>query len=344
MHAAVLREYGPAGSTLRVESDYPAPSPGPGQVLVRVKGSSVNPIDVRVAGGYGRNALKALGRLEPPIVLGRDVVGTVESVGAGLTPFAPRDEVWGVISAFRPGAFGELAVVDAELLVRRPPSVSWDAAAGIPYVGLTAWSALVNDAGVRPGGLAGAFALVLGASGGVGSFAVQLLRAWGARVAATCSTRNVEFVAELGAEMVIDYTKDNYARVIRDADLVLDTVGDDEERALSVLRTGANAAYVTVVHPLIRITDEMGWEKGIVQARAVQQAKADLQKSQFGRRYYWSMVKPDAAGLATITALLTEGRIRSVVEQVFALERIRDAFSRSATRRVRGKLVVQISP
>ena len=343
MRAAVLREYGPAGSTLHIESDYPEPTPGPGQVLVHVRASSVNPIDVRISGGYGRNALKARAGLEPPLILGRDVVGTVRSLGAGVDRLAPGEEVLGMITAFQPGAFAELARVPAELLISKPPSLPWQQAASFPYVALTVWSALVHDAGVQPGGLAGRFVLVLGGSGGTGSVAVQLLKAWGAKVAATCSTRNVAFVASLGADLVVDYTRDDFTRVVRDADLVLDTVGDDEDRALGVLRSGADAHYVTIVHPIMPITDEMGWEKGILHAQALQQAKAEWQRAQFGRFYHWTMIKPDPAALASVTAMLAEGKIRMSVEQVFKLDRLRDAFARSATHHVRGKLVVDMA-
>lgn len=340
MRAAVLREYAAAGSSLRIEADYPDPNPGPGQVLVRMKASSVNPIDVRMSGGYARARLKSLS-VSLPIVLGRDVAGTVERIGAGVDGFAPGDAVWGLVVSSQPGALAELVAVPAEYLVKKPASVSWQLAASLPYVALTTWSALVKDAGVTPGGLAGKRALVLGGAGGTGSFAVQLLKHWGATVAATCSARNAGFVAECGADLVIDYTAQDFTRVLRDIDLVYDTVGDDA-RALSVMRTGAEASFVTIVHPIISITDEMGWEAGHKHAMAIRQATADEQRTKYGRSYHWAMIKPDNAMLAAATALLTEGKIRMSIEQVYKLDQVREAFARSATNRVRGKLVVEI--
>lgn len=341
MRAAVLREYGAAGSTLRVEPDYPDPVAGPGQVLVRMKASSVNPIDVRMSGGYARARLKSLG-LGLPMVLGRDVAGIVERVGPGTARFAPGDEVVGLVVSSQPGALAELVAVSAELLMKKPASLSWQAAATYPYVALTTWSAFVNEVGLKPGGLAGKTALVLGGAGGTGSFAVQLLKLWGARVAATCSARNTSFVAGLGADVVIDYGTQDYARVLRGVDLVYDTVGGDEERALSVLRTGGGASFVSIVHPIIPITDELGWEAGIAKVNALRQAKVEEQRARYGRSYYWSMIKPDNAMLRAATQFVTEGKIRMAIEHVYPLDQVCQAFARSATNRVRGKLVVEI--
>jgi reticulon-4-interacting protein 1, mitochondrial len=341
MRAAVLREYGAAGSTLRLETDYPKPTPKPGQVLVRMKATSVNPIDVRMSGGYARARLKHL-NVGLPMILGRDVAGIVEAVGPGVDRFAPGDEVWGVIVSSEPGALAEYAVAPADFLVRKPASVTWQQAATLPYVALTTWTALVKDGGVTPGELAGKTALILGGSGGTGSFAIQLLKLWGAKVAATCSGRNAEFVRGLGADIAIDYTKDDLAKVLRDVDIVYDTAGADEDRALDVMRTGSNASFVTIVHPVISITDELGWDEGMKKVTAIRTAKAEEQKSKYGRLYAWSMIKPDTPSLATVTDLFTNGRIKMPIEQVYKLAQVREAFARSATNRVRGKLVVDI--
>lgn len=341
MRAAVLREYGAAGSTLRVEPDYPAPVAGPGQVLVRMNASSVNPIDVRMSGGYARARLTSLG-VGLPMVLGRDVAGTVEQVGPGVDRFRPGDEVLGLIVSSEPGALADFAVVRAELLVKKPPSLSWHAAASFPYAGLTTWSSFVNEVGLKPGGLAGKTALVLGGAGGTGSFAVQLLKLWGAKVAATCGPRNTDFVRELGADVVIDYSTQDFARVVHDIDLVYDTVGGEEERALSVLRTDGGAAYVTIVHPIISITDELGWEAGMVKVNALRQGKAEEQRAKYGRSYHWALIKPDNATLAAATQLVAGGKIRMAIERVYKLAEVRDAFARSATNRVRGKLIIEI--
>jgi NADPH:quinone reductase-like Zn-dependent oxidoreductase len=341
MRAAVLREYGAAGRTLRVETDYPDPGADQGKVLVRVRASSVNPIDVRMSGGYARARLTSLG-VGLPMALGRDVAGVVERVGPGVDRFAPGDEVVGLVVSSQPGALAELVAVAAELLVNKPPQLSWHAAATFPYVGLTTWSAFVNDAGLTPGGLAGKTALVLGGAGGTGSFAIQLLKLWGARVAATCSSHNTAFVADLGADVVIDYTSQDFTRVVRDVDLVYDTVGGDEDRALSTLRTQAGANYVSIVHPVIPITDELGWEAGFAKVQALRQAKADEQRARYGRGHHWAMIKPDNAMLTAATNFIAEGKIRMSIEHVYPLAQIREAFARSATNRVRGKLVVEI--
>lgn len=341
MRAAVLREYGAAGQALRVEPDYPEPAVGSGQVLVRMRASSVNPIDVRMSGGYARARLKSLG-IGLPMVLGRDVAGVVERVGPGVDRFKPGDEVVGLVVSSEPGALAQQVAVRADLLVKKPPAMSWQTAASFPYVGLTTWSAFVNDIGLKPGGLGGKTALVLGGAGGTGGFAVQLLKQWGARVAATCSARNTGFVAGLGADVVIDYGTQDYTRVLRDVDLVYDTVGGDEERALSVLGTKGGANYVSIVHPIIPVTDELGWEAGIAKVNAQRLAKVEEQRSRYGRGYAWAMIKPDTAMLTAATQLVSDGKIHMAIEHVFRLDEVREAFARSATNRVRGKLVVEI--
>jgi NADPH:quinone reductase-like Zn-dependent oxidoreductase len=341
MRAAVLREYGAGGSTLKVENDYPAPVAGPGHVLVRVKTSSVNPIDVRMSAGYGRARLAALGK-SLPLVFGRDVAGTVEALGAGVDRFGVGDEVWGMIVSREPGALAEFAVVPAELLVKKPASVGWREAATLPYVALTTWTALVKDGGIKPDACQGSLALVLGGAGGTGSFAIQLLKLWGAKVVATCSARNADFVKQLGADIVIDYARQDFARELRDVDLVYDTVGNEEDKAIGVLRTGTGAAYVTIVHPTLPVTDEMGWEAGSKHVHAMKDAKAAEQKQKFGRLYNWSMIKPDTPSLDTVTRLFAAGKIRMHIEHVYPLAEISEAFARSASNRVRGKLVVEI--
>jgi NADPH:quinone reductase-like Zn-dependent oxidoreductase len=209
-------------------------------------------------------------------------------------------------------------------------------------VALTTWTALVKDGGVKPDACQGKLALVLGGAGGTGSFAIQLLKLWGAKVAATCSARNADYVKQLGADIVIDYAKQDFARELRDVDVVYDTVGNEEDKAIGALRTGANAAYVTIVHPTLPVTDKMGWEAGSKHVHAMKDAKAAEQKQNFGRLYNWSMIKPDTPSLDIVTRLFTDGKIRMHIEQVYPLAEVSAAFARSATNRVRGKLVVEI--
>jgi reticulon-4-interacting protein 1, mitochondrial len=341
LRAVVLREYGAAGSTLAVETGSPVPKPGAGDVLVRMKASSVNPIDVRMSGGYARARLKALG-IGLPLRLGRDVAGIVERVGPGVDAFRAGDAVWGLSPSGAQGVFADFALVKADLLVRKPESVGWHAAASMPYATLTSWSALVKDGGLLPGALAGKTALVFGGAGGTGSAGIQLMKLWGARVAATCSTANTETVAALGADIVIDYTKQDFTQMLRDVDIVYDTVGEDEQRALSVLRRGTDAVYTTIVNPVIAITDELGWEAGLKRVNAILGEKTREQKEQHGRRYAWATNKPDREMLRAATDLFAAGKLRMPIERVYPLEEIRAAFARSATNRVRGKLVIDI--
>jgi NADPH:quinone reductase-like Zn-dependent oxidoreductase len=205
----------------------PRPEPGPGEVLVRIRSTTVNPIDWKFRAGY----LKEFMPLELPHVLGFDLSGTVETVGSGVSEFAAGDEVFGRGS----GMYAEYAVAPASTIAPKPAALTFDQAATLGVGGITAWVGLFDSAKLEPGQRL----LVQGGAGGVGAIAVQLGRWKGAHVVATTSTPNVEFVRALGADEVVDYTAGNFEDSVGDIDVVFDTVGGEvTDRSWAVLKPG----------------------------------------------------------------------------------------------------------
>lgn len=343
MRAVRLERFGSAGEALRLVEDAPLPDMQPDDVLVRVVASSVNPIDCRRREGYGRRLFARRGA-RPPLVLGRDLAGVVESVGSAVRRFRPGDPVWGAQDNFRDGAWAEFAAVRQDELAPKPETLSYEEAAALPYVGLTTWSALVGRAGLDADGARGLRVLVHAGAGGVGSFAIQLLKAWGAWVATTCSTSNVPLVTELGADRAVDYTKQDVSAELGDLDLVLDTLGHDAEApSLGLLARRRGARYVTVVHPALAFTDRFGLLPGALAAAGLLAGRKLAQGVLHGRRYHWAIAAPDGHALAEIGRLVEAGKIRPVIDQVFPLEAMAEAHARSETGHARGKLVIRVA-
>ncbi|GGM84075.1 NAD(P)-dependent alcohol dehydrogenase [Dactylosporangium sucinum] len=220
MKAFVLRSYGPP-DVLELR-DVADPVPGPGEVLVRVRATSINPYDWHLMRGEPRVARLmpgGLGLRRPSVdILGCDMAGEVEELGPGVTGLAPGDNVYGLLVG---GGFGERVAVPAELLAPLPAGLTHEETAAIPMAGVTAYLGL-REAGQLKSGQT---VLVNGASGGVGTFAVQLAKAMGAHVVAVCGTHNVDLIRSLGADEVIDYRRDEYPGRVRRFDVVLDNAG-----------------------------------------------------------------------------------------------------------------------
>ncbi len=285
------------------------PTPGPGEVVVRVGATSVNPVDVYVRAG----AFPILG--EPPFALGWDLAGTVESVGAGAEAFAVGDRVVG-LSRYpaEAAANAELAVASADELVGTPEALTDAEAAAIPLAGLTAWQ------GLHSAGLAeGSRVLVQAAGGGVGHLAVQIAKAAGAVVVATASTAKIDTVRSLGADEVVDYTTTDRS-TIEPVDIVLDPFGGDETRAVAdVVRPGG--AVVSLLPPAEGAVIEL-------ESRGLRHVQVD--------------VRPSAAQLVEIMHLVETGDLRPVVSQTFPLDRLAEAHAAVGTGSTLGKIVVTV--
>lgn len=303
----------------------PVPTPGPKDVLVRVHASSVNPRDTLIRAG--RYPFQALIRL--PIIPGSDLSGVVVERGAEVASLEVGEAVFGMQPSRRGfGAHAEYAVVDADVLAPKPPSLSFEEAAGMPLAALTALQALRDNARLQ----AGQRVLINGASGGVGTFAVQIACALGARVTAVTSGRNRELVHSLGAHRCLDYR----AHDIRDAstledgapyDAVFDVIGNHHGAGLRQVMA-AEGVYVTTLPRRRQI-----WQWGV----SVLRRSLGLG----GRRSSVVLVRADGQDLRQLGAWATAGRLRTVIERVLPLTEVATAHQLSQTRRTRGKLILR---
>ncbi|MEA5365520.1 NADP-dependent oxidoreductase [Amycolatopsis sp., V23-08] len=290
--------------------DAPEPRPLPTEVLVRVAAIGLNPLEARLRAGE----FPLLGPL--PFVLGWDISGVVED--AQTWRFRPGDEVFGMpLFPRAANAYAELVAAPALHLVRKPASLSHVEAAALPVVGLTAWQGLVDLGGVREGSRV----LVHGGGGGVGHVAIQLAKALGAHVIATASGSKRAFVEGLGADEVIDYTKTDFAEVVRDVDVVLDTLGGDTaERSLGVLRPGGH----------------------LVTAVAEDDAALIAKYEAAGLRFSGIAVDPDPVALRGLVDLVERGELRVHVQEAFPFDRVADAHRLLDGGHLQGKVVLTV--
>jgi NADPH:quinone reductase-like Zn-dependent oxidoreductase len=246
---------------------------------------------------------------------GRDLSGVVEEVGAGVTTLVKGSEVYAMLGYGRDGAEAEFTLALPDELVPKPRTLDFVQAAAVPLTALTAWQAFFDHASL----VAGQTVLIHGAAGGVGVFAVQLARWAGAQVIATASARNRDFLRELGANEIIDYTTTRFEEVVHDVDLVFDLVGGDTlVRSWQVVKPGG--VLVSVVSP----------RPSFAEAKA------------HGVRPAWFIVEPNREQLIQIGALIDAGRIRPIIETVLPLSQARQAYEQGARGHTRGKIVLRV--
>lgn len=311
MRAGVTEGFG--GVDRIVVREVEKPSPGPGEVLVRVRAASMNPLDCNLREGR----LRFIYRLKPPFVLGVDVAGDVEAVGPGVVRTRPGEAVFGVLE--HPGAHAEYVVAGEASFLPKPGGLSFPEAAAIPAAGMSALQALRDGAQLR----AGQRLLVNGAGGGLGSFSVQIAKAWGAHVTAVASAAKEDLVVELGADDHLDYAKEDFARRVAAFDAIFDAVPNRSfpecRRALA-----PGGVYVsslpgpgTILWGLLTTLPVFG-----------------------GRRCRHLLLRPRRADLEELVRLVDAGAVRPVVGDVLPLESIRDAHLRMQSGHARGKIVV----
>ncbi|QRY77755.1 NADP-dependent oxidoreductase [Pseudomonas sp. PDNC002] len=303
MKAIRVQEYGsPAGLQLEEVTD---PVAGKGEVLIDVEGAAVNPIDWKILSGSKREVIP----LALPYTPGVEVAGTVAAIGPDVTGFAIGDAVFGFIGIA--GGYATKAVVPAERLALVPRSLSNVQASGVAAAALTAWQALHEHAGIKPGQTV----LIHGAAGGVGSMAVQLARHAGATVIATASTSKHAYLEELGAHQLIDYRLQPFEKVVADVDVVLDLIGGETQaRSWQVLKPGG-----VLVSPVSAPNPELA------RVHAVQ-------AKHFATR-------PDGLQLSAIAELFNAGHLQVEVE-TFALSQAQHAVEKSMAGHARGKIVL----
>ncbi|KAG7465945.1 hypothetical protein MATL_G00159600 [Megalops atlanticus] len=353
MPAWVIDKYG-SNDVLRFTKNASFPMIRyPNEVIVKVHAAGLNPIDLSMRGGYGAATLSM--KRDPlnimqtgsefPLILGRDVSGVIMECGLDVGYFKPGDEVWAAIPPWKQGSLAEFVVVSGNEVSLKPKSLSHTEAAVIPYVAATAWSALVNTGGLNKDNCAKKRILIIGASGGVGTFAIQMVKAWGGHVTATCSQNAEGLVRGLGADHVVDYTTGDVAgqlKALEKFDLILDNVGGDTEKwALGLLKPWSGAKYVTLVTPFLLNTDTLGMADGMLQTGVTIASKA-LKHLSKGVHYRWGFFAPSGVALDEVCEMVDAGQIRPVVEEQFTFAQVPQAFLKLEKGHARGKTVVNI--
>jgi NADPH:quinone reductase-like Zn-dependent oxidoreductase len=331
MRAFVLDRHG-RDVALR-ERDLPVPEVREGDVLIEVHAAGVNLLDSKIRSGE----FKLILPYRFPLVLGHDVAGVVVRVGAGVKHFAPGDEVFARPADHRIGTFAELIAVDARDVARKPERLTMEEAASIPLVGLTAWQALVERGQLKRGQKV----FIQAGSGGVGTFAIQLAKHLGATVATTTSAANVDLVRRLGADVVVDYKKDDFETVLGGYDLVLHSQdGEALDKSLRVLRPGGRLISISGP-PDPEFADEIGasWPVKLVMrglSSGVRRRAARL-----GVTFSFLFMKANGEQLRQIAALIDAGHVRPVLDRVFPFESTNDALAYVEAGRAKGKVVIK---
>lgn len=354
MSAWVIDQYGTNG-VLKYTEEITVPSvSSPTEVMIKVHAASLNPLDISMRGGYGAKLLKL--RRDPlsvtdsgrefPLILGRDVSGVVVDCGSEVTHFVPGDEVWAAVPPWKQGSLAEFVTLTEYEVSHKPKLLSHTEAASIPYVANTALSALVNAGGLCRDSSSNKRVLITGGSGGVGTFSIQLLKAWGAHVTVTCSQNAEGLVRGLGADEVVDYTAGDAAEQLEmmgKFDVILDNVGGETEQwVIGMLKPWSGAKYITLVTPLLHNTDSMGLLDGMFQAGFTLHSKAIQNITSSGVFYRWGFYAPDGPALDEVSRLVDAGKILPVVEAQFPFAQVPQAFQKLEEGHARGKTVVRV--
>jgi NADPH:quinone reductase-like Zn-dependent oxidoreductase len=308
MKAVRIERYG--GEEVLELAEVEQPTPGDNELLVKVQAAAVNPVDWKIRDGLGE-----LFGLKPPLILGCEIAGTVELPApsrTGGSDFAAGDDVYGYLGTHT-GGYAEYVTAPVSEFVRKPKQIDFDTAASVPVAALTAWQGIFDHGNLT----SGQRILITGASGAVGSMAVQLAKVKGVHVIGTGSGRNEESVRKLGADEFIDYEKAKFEEEVSDADVVFDTVGGDtQERAFQTLKRGG--ILVSTVSP-----------------PSAEKAK------QFGVTVAMVMMLPNPDQLAEINRLLESGKLKVHVATVLPLEEVKKAHQLSATGHADGKIILR---
>jgi alcohol dehydrogenase len=333
MKAALIDRYG--SNDLVKVADIGVPVMGPTDLLVQVHAAGVNPLDAKTRDGK----LKTLLKYRFPLVLGNDLSGVVCGVGAEVTRFKKGDAVYARLDTDRIGAFAEFAVVGEGAAALKPTNVTFEEAASLPLVALTAWQALVEIGKLR----ANQRVLIHAGSGGVGSVAIQLARHVGATVFTTVGHRNVELVKRLGADVAIDYRSERFEDVAKDCNVVLDSAGGDTlVRSFECVKPGGVVVSIGGT-PSAAFARRWGLNPIIVLAIRVMSRKATAAARRHDARYEYLFMRADGEQLREITRLVEGGVIRPLVDKVFPLEQVRDALAYSESGRATGKVVIKVA-
>ena len=342
MYAAVIENYGDE-STFKIDESVILPEPKQNQVLVKIKASSVNPIDLMKREGYGSAIFEKQRKQKFPWILGSDFSGNVVSTGNKVKKLKEGDEVWGCTSNASAGTYAEYVVINQDEVNFKPKNLTFEESASLPYVFLTTWSAIIRWAGLRPKDLIEKKVFIQGGAGGVGTTAIQLFRYWGSNISSTCSEGNIELLKSLGVNEIIDYRRNSFQETLKDYDLVYDLLGDSVlensiEECCKVLKKDASSHYITLTHPFINTMDSKGLFLGIPHALLSRQK---LKAAYKPINVHWSIYRPSLSGLQELTYLAEESIIKPVIDSTYSLSEIAKAHEKVATGHSSGKVVIR---
>lgn len=315
-------------------SEVTRPALAPDEMWVEVHAVGLNPIDNMIPTGTFKPVLK----FNLPATLGSDLAGVVREVGSRVTRFKPGDAIFASLFDLGTGSLAEFAVVPERVAAPKPANLDFVQAASVPMVGLTSWQAMKERAGLRPGQRV----FIPAGSGGIGSFAIQLAKQFGAKVGTTTSTSNIAMVQALGADEAIDYKKQSFEKELREYDMVLGTLrGDEIEKSIGILKAGGK--IVSLVGPLDAafakargLNFALKWVFSLMSRKIIR--LADRRQVS----YSFLFVRPDGVQLAQIGQLLESGRVHPVIDKVFPFEESREALEYLAQGRAKGKVVVRV--
>ena len=332
MKAFVINRYGKKAEG-RI-SDMPTPVMGINDVLVQIHAAGANPLDSKIRDGE----FKLLLPYPLPLILGHDMAGTIVETGASVKRFKVGDEVYARPADHRIGTFAEFIAVNEDDIAIKPKNLTMEEAASIPLVALTAWQTLVEKAGLK----AGEKVLIHAGSGGVGIFAIQLAKHLGATVATTTSSANIELVKSLGADIVVDYKKDDFEKILSDYDVVLNTLDADTLfKSLKVIKPSGRLISISgPPDPAFAKEAGLSWFLKIV----MRLLSYRIRKKAKCRKVSYSFVfmKANGAQLQQITNLIDSGVMRPVVDRIFPFESTKEAMDYVETGRAKGKVVIKL--
>jgi len=331
MRAYVMSRYGGLEGTHL--QDVPLPEPQANDLLIRVRAAGLNPVDYK----FREGGLKVLFRPKLPVVLGSELSGTVETCGPAVKGFAVGDRVFARVSKYGLGAFAQYACVDASLAAKVPESVDLTMAAGVPLAGLTALQCLRDELNVQPGQRL----FISGGAGGVGTFALQLAKRFGAEVTTTASARGEALVRRLGADRVIDYTHERFWEVLKDMDGALDLVGGDTlDHCFEIVKRGGRVVSIAGLPEPETARRDLEAGPGLTALFWLISMKWRMLARRHGVTYRYKFMHPSGAQLAELADMIAKDELQIVVDRVFPFEAIGDAFAYLEKGRAKGKVIV----
>ncbi|CAM3906545.1 NADP-dependent oxidoreductase [Smaragdicoccus niigatensis] len=329
MKAFVVDKYGK--DTLRA-ADVPQPTVGANDVLVKVSAASINPLDKMVRNGEFKQLIK----YKTPFVLGHDVSGVITQVGSAVRDFKVGDEIYSRPRDLHIGTFAEYIAINQDDVALKPDSLSLHEAAAVPLVALAAQQVLVDRAHIKPGQKV----LIHAGAGGLGSTVIQLAKHLGAQVATTAHTRDVDRVRELGADVVVDFTKDDFSQVLSGYDFVLDSLGGTNlEKSLTILKPGGLAVGVAGP-PDSGFAKQLGLPSFMGLPMDFLSRKVRGAAKKLGVRYEFFFMKASGAQLRDLAALYDAGILRPVLDRTFPFDQTIEAMAYVEQGKANGKIVI----